>query len=85
MKSLDNIKLTKTVASRLVGQIFDLIGHITILRSSFLILFSKTQSAEALGLRRVEPYMTILGVRGWGYGPHGFKPVRSHYWFNVST
>ena len=41
MKSLDNLKLTKTVASRLVGQIFDLIGHVTILRSSFLILFSK--------------------------------------------
>ena len=41
MKSLDNLKLTKTSASRLVGQIFDLIGHVTILRSSFLILFSK--------------------------------------------
>ena len=41
MKSLANLKLTKTSASRLVGQIFDLIGHVTILRSSFLILFSK--------------------------------------------
>ena len=35
------------------------------------------KSAEALGLGRVEPYMKILGVRGWGYRSPGSKLGRS--------